>query len=57
MARPGDQRILKDNRSSYNLIAHDHHVPQSPLFGPSPRRAQNYRPQVDEEVQAGGDIE
>lgn len=36
MARPAaDFKILKDNRSSYNLIAHEHHVPQSPLFGPS----------------------
>ncbi|CAL1536538.1 unnamed protein product [Lymnaea stagnalis] len=36
MARPAaDYKITKDNRSSYNLIAHEHHVPQSPLFGPS----------------------
>ncbi|XP_059178248.1 uncharacterized protein LOC131957447 [Physella acuta] len=40
MARPAAdyQKIIKDNRSSYNLIAHEHHVPQSPLFGPSPRQ-------------------
>ncbi|KAH9490101.1 hypothetical protein Btru_035249 [Bulinus truncatus] len=38
MARPADYKILKDNRSSYNLIAHEQHVPPSPLFGPSPPR-------------------
>ncbi|XP_055891810.1 uncharacterized protein LOC106050898 isoform X2 [Biomphalaria glabrata] len=40
MARPAaDFKILKDNRSSYNLIAHEHHVPQSPLFGPPPNQS------------------
>ncbi|CAG5127104.1 unnamed protein product, partial [Candidula unifasciata] len=32
-------KILNDNRSSYNLIAHDHYVPPSPPFGPAPRHA------------------
>lgn len=59
MARPGPSyQIGHNNTSSYNLISHDRYgVPDSPLYGVSPRRAANYRPRVEENIEAIRDRE
>ncbi|GFR90644.1 hypothetical protein ElyMa_002573100 [Elysia marginata] len=59
MAHPGPSyQIGSNNTSSYNLISHDRYgVPDSPLYGGSPRRAANYRPRVEENIEAIRDRE
>ncbi|KAK3691933.1 hypothetical protein RRG08_047942 [Elysia crispata] len=59
MAHPGPSyQIGHNNTSSYNLISHDRYgVPDSPLYGYSPRRAANYRPRTEEDIEAIRDRE